>query len=969
MRINSMLFKIIELYLIVCCIISTAASGNTGAVQKGIHTNVLLLRFDGDIHDSSGNQNDVEILGASFTEGYEGQAIQLSRGGCVRVKYKPVLKPTNALTIEARVFIPWGMQNSGVIVENAGKDFSLQLQGTLLFTFMPEDGPQQILRSEGANGAVLFNRWVHVSATVGNGIMALYIDGREVGYRETPYAFGAIRDSKNDLLIGNGKNLTAGFAGKIDNVRFSHDVSPSCPAIQAKLTSIPSRGIVEALTSAMGMERPDFELTAHVNLNRKSEPLSLRRTEPAGFRLKHAKSVLDVKDLPPGNYTIFVTVKDREGNVLASTSEDFTKLGEFPWKVAHAGISDEVPPPWTPVSVEGTTVKCWGREYRFDAGNPFPVEIVSREKSILAGPITIRGTVENTPLHWSDYHLTMANKKDSEVTLKAGANSQFLALDAKSTIEFDGMMRIDLTLSPEKPVFAQNLRFEIPVRKEFARYFHYVPKPSGYGVKNAGFLPEDGWHAFFKPYLWLGDEDRGICWFAESFRDWLVDANFPAVEAVPEGDRVIIRVSFVNITRQISKPLKLTFGVQATPVRPRPAGWRGWRFSDNIAVHWADPKYSSEYCPPNPRDPAQFQELVDSYHTQGKKMMMYSSQNWMSPSAPEWDYFEGDWNTYGFMHTATDVMKFDEPIMLLCPRSNDWHDYNAWRIQELFKTYNWDGMYFDHIRVWVCNNPLHNECNFIPETSQSGFITDSEGYTQHAVVYSIFELRESYKRVYKIIKGANPDNMIVFHMSTRMVIPLMAFCDANVDGEHFRAGGYFNGDYIKEMDIGELIAEYTGRQWGPVPFFLPEIPAENRDDPKWTRNMMTLLLLHDMGLWYVFVNRDAVRSIWNVLDDFGIKESEFIPYWESSPHVTATGDNIKVSIYYRKGKEILNVIANLGSDSFKTTLTGGDPGYFGIHGKVTVKDGFSNEIIPVNAGTISLTIPAKDFRLIRVIGE
>ncbi len=53
----------------------------------------------------------------------------------------------------------------------------------------------------------------------------------------------------------------------------------------------------------------------------------------------------------------------------AEAQRRVTQSGQPAWWQSDAGVTEAVPPPWTPVKVEGSTVKVWGRAYRFaDSG-------------------------------------------------------------------------------------------------------------------------------------------------------------------------------------------------------------------------------------------------------------------------------------------------------------------------------------------------------------------------------------------------------------------------------------------------------------------------------------------------------------------------------------------------------------------------------------------------------------------------
>ena len=70
------------------------------------------------------------------------------------------------------------------------------------------------------------------------------------------------------------------------------------------------------------------------------------------------------------------------------------------WFGNRVGITDTVPAPWTPLVVEGSAVRPWGRTYRFDR-SLLPTEVVTREATVLAAPITLRGRAAGKPIAWN----------------------------------------------------------------------------------------------------------------------------------------------------------------------------------------------------------------------------------------------------------------------------------------------------------------------------------------------------------------------------------------------------------------------------------------------------------------------------------------------------------------------------------------------------------------------------------------
>jgi hypothetical protein len=130
------------------------------------------------------------------------------------------------------------------------------------------------------------------------------------------------------------------------------------------------------------------------------------------------------------------------------------------------------------------------------------------------------------------------------------------------------MVRADLRLLPKTDkVTVERLDLEIPLRRERARYLHTWPEQWG-SSGNSGALPAAGYRGPLKTFVWLGDERRGLAWFAESDRGFAAAPGADVLDIRPAGGAVVMRVRVISKPTTIDRPLEYTFGFQATPVKP-----------------------------------------------------------------------------------------------------------------------------------------------------------------------------------------------------------------------------------------------------------------------------------------------------------------------------------------------------------------------------------------------------------------
>ncbi|MFQ6096305.1 MAG: glycoside hydrolase domain-containing protein [Armatimonadota bacterium] len=301
----------------------------------------------------------------------------------------------------------------------------------------------------------------------------------------------------------------------------------------------------------------------------------IRRAGAAGPALRRgtsaptdgvARATFDVAGLDAGEYEVVARVLGADGKELAAVSEEFEKPERPAWLGSKEGITDEVLPPWTPLRMRGASVRPWGRRYDFDR-LPFPSKVTTAGAQVLAGPIRLVALVDGKPQAWQGERARVKRRSDSVVELATSAESDRLRISGTVSIEYDGLIRSDFEIASRDTALLESLVMEIPLKEEHAKYLYHFPGRWG-SAYNAGALPEEGWSGPFRPFIWLGDEERGLSWFCESERNWSpADAN-AVTEIVRDNGTVVLRLHIVDEPRELREPLADTFGFEATPVKP-----------------------------------------------------------------------------------------------------------------------------------------------------------------------------------------------------------------------------------------------------------------------------------------------------------------------------------------------------------------------------------------------------------------
>lgn len=293
-----------------------------------------------------------------------------------------------------------------------------------------------------------------------------------------------------------------------------------------------------------------------------------RREVPASGETVEVE--FDVGNLPSGEYQVRVAWS--EDTAQEPTVAGF-ELPEQPrWLGSREGYTNRVLAPWTPVKVKKQTVSVWGRTYEFD-GMPLPSGVTTAGAEVLAAPIRFAVQAGGNAQSWHNRTTSVVAHTAQAATIRTEADAQALSLKSLVRIEYDGVIWSELELEPRGTDTIDSLLLEIPLRSEHAKYLYHFPGRWG-SAYNAGALRESGFQSAFRPYVWLGDDERGLAWFCESDQGFTPPQATDVVTIRREADQVVLRVKIIGEPIKSTEPLKFTFGMQATPVKPmKPDVW------------------------------------------------------------------------------------------------------------------------------------------------------------------------------------------------------------------------------------------------------------------------------------------------------------------------------------------------------------------------------------------------------------
>jgi hypothetical protein len=337
--------------------------------------------------------------------------------------------------------------------------------------------------------------------------------------------------------------------------------------------------------------------------------------------------------------------------------------------------------------------------------------------------------------------------------------------------------------------------------------------------------------------------------------------------------------------------------------------------------------------------------IADACHARGMLFLVYFNQS-VSTAEPEWEAFHDD--------------------LLAFPMSNHYHRDDVPQdcytgcvngpygellldgIAKLADEAGIDGVYMDGTTVpWYCENPTHPGC---------GTPLGDGTYRGHSPIRAT---REFMKRLRNIFAQRRKDFFLDAHTGGCINIATQAFTDGYYDGEQlarYKPGFRLSPD--------TYVASYMGKQFGIRGEFLPNRHTMDQ--------ALAVSLIHDSA------TRGQPAEVDRALAPYEDADTRFIGYWYTGdtgntgdtirytgdtmqwcPHVSVLG-----SLYLKPDRALLV----LGSQTEAEAQVAVDLRKLleGLPKGATTRDAISGETLPLQRGSLSLTMPGRGWRLVEL---
>jgi hypothetical protein len=585
-----------------------------------------------------------------------------------------------------------------------------------------------------------------------------------------------------------------------------------------------------------------------------------------------------------------------------------------------------------------------------------PTQIDVKGDALLASPVRLK-IQSDSPTSGS---LKLVSKSNGAASWRWDGRGSDVSVSSTVNADVDGFYWYEVRLEPKQPLKVASIVLEIPRTKDTARYLHVA----NYSWSNpSGGLAEMGgkWIGGFMPYVWLGNEDCGLAWCAESDQGWNVRDGSRALTIETRTNDVLFSVHFIDHDTTISNAVAFRFGLQATPVKPVSFAWRasarilhdihyesadvgtnGRCELDDIAaggaktvvIHDSWTKYFGQMVP---ADAARFRKLIDACHERGMRLLVYIGYG-VARTAPELKGKHDEWSVVPLIPWDPSYKPETRGFDATCPRSG-WADWLVAGCDKLFTDFDLDGLYFDGTsEAWVCQNQAHG-CGW----------KDANG-TLHPN-FAMLDARKLMRRMADTVHKHKRDAILDVHMSSNFTVPTLSFCDSIWNGEQFE--GHTSAEKF-HVPLHAFRTEFMGYAQGLDAEFLC---YENR--PFTFDEAIALAWLHGVEVRPYPKTLAKVTPIWLAMDKFGVTKAEWKPYWKT-PVATADSAAVKISGWTRKHSALL-FVSHL--QRTNETVRVNIPGRH-----VTVTDALTSSPISMTNGYVSLDFTGMNYRLLQVNG-
>jgi len=612
-------------------------------------------------------------------------------------------------------------------------------------------------------------------------------------------------------------------------------------------------------------------------------------------------------DAIPGEYQGTVTIQPKNTEpteiklVLTVTDHQLEDRGDgelwrhsrIRWLNSTVGMDDQPIPPYTPLVVRDNTINSLSCQVQLDSSG-LPAQIQCGKQALFSAPMrfVVEEAAGSKALVGNE--LKLVQQSVGTVAWESENAGKPLAFQCKASMEYDGRLAFRLTCRAAKPIEVQDIRLELPVRREIAPYFMGIGRKGG--LRPREWAWKWGGQVYYDSF-WTGDVSAGLqCELrGASYCGPMVNLYWSMGQLQPpdswsngerggckfseSGDTVLFQAYSGPRKLEANQPITFEFALLPTPVKPldtaghfRQRYYHSYESVEKISETGANIVNLHHANELNPfiNYPFLATEKLRAYvkdaHQRGMKVKLYYTVRELTNHVAE------IWFLRSLGHEVlAPGPRAGYPWLrehLIDDYAPAWYDYlPSGDVSAALVTSGasrWLNYYVEGLR-WLVEN-----------IEIDGLYLDDVSYD-----------RQTLKRIRRVLNG-RPGCLIDLHSNTgfshqpaNQYLEFFPYIDQLWFGESF--------NYDESPDY--WLVEISGIPYGLMGEMLQD------GGNKWR------------GMLYGMTARmpwcGDPRMIWELWDDFGIADARMIGYWDPTCPVRTDTPDVLATAYVRPGKTLI----------------------------------------------------------------
>ena len=649
----------------------------------------------------------------------------------------------------------------------------------------------------------------------------------------------------------------------------------------------------------------------------------LSMKDPSGKTVFKSDKLLDVMEIPfaadnvPGSYLVEI-ITDK-GEVVSGQSLYYPGVGE--WNDLKFDMT-RIIPPYTAMTYpagKDFTAQVVNRDYVWSKESLLPVKLTSKGENLIKKAAFV---VNGKEVKGS---FNAASTLPHRAEFTANGSNADCKISSTGWLEFDGVQHNKVEFTALKNISKLEMRFVLPVK--FAKYLH--TSANGWSNKITAKLKDGKFEYKYYPVNFIGNEEKGLCFFAESHRSWKSGGKPFAI--VKNKDEAVFTVT---IGRNLKAGEKLTFdyGLLATPVKPQhkryPLNTASWQWNYNMNRPGKTPTSWCGYLHTFGTIADSFADVPgvdnDSLINLVKEDVKKFTQNNVKPfiynpfytsdEYPEMQAFGNEWECVPRQVWSGKRKNKTHTLYLLCPESRG-ADFFLYRVKKFVEKTKVHGINFDFGIVPQCDNNHHGCYSRTP----------------------LIAYRNFYRKLAMILMDNGAEDYIIHvHNTSSVQLPSYTFVTHLLNGEHIRQQSstlMHNGkDILDTYPIAMFACELSSLPFGIYnavyqsnDVLTKEFGGGKEDEELYklriTRAFLSATLLHNTIIALNRCHHGIFDKIVRIYDKFNVPQAEFIGYWSEKAPKVQVGKDVYASIYKHPAQnKLLAVIAHIGNKRLDQTV-------------------------------------------------